>query len=354
MARVTINMIAEKAGVSRGTVDRVLHNRAEVSAEVREQVLAVARILGYPIPGKASGAGKNGKAGKNENKESRMIGIILPGNRWFDDSLKREWMRGFTDAREIVEPLGYRVELVQCETDIPGDIIEAVQVLRSKEPAGIGLTGMNTEMMRNCIDHLVEDGIPVVTFNSDLPESRRACFVGQDLYRSGRVAANMLFRRIKRNDQILVIAGNMGYAAHNSRVRGFVDACREEGIPEEQILVKESHNEYFLTHEIVKEAMREMPALRMIYMANESVAACAEALGEERKSRGIMVVGNDLTKITKKLLLEDRIDFIIEQNIYWQGYQPVVILKKLIEMPDFPVPENTFTNISIVNAESIR
>ena len=351
MARVTINMIAEKAGVSRGTVDRVLHNRAEVSAEVREQVLAVAKILDYPMPGQARGIRKSDKA---EINERRLIGVILPGNHWFDDNLKREWMRGLADARAIVESLGYRVELVECETDIPGDIIEAAQALLSRGPAGIALTGMNTELMRNYIDCLAEDGIPVVTFNSDLPESRRTCFIGQDPYRSGRVAANLLFRQSGWNGQVLVIAGNMGYAAHNSRVRGFVDVCREQEIPEEQILVKESHNEYFLTYEIVKAALREYPELRMVYMANESVAACADALGDERKNRGIMVVGNDLTNTTKKLLLEGRIDFIIEQNIYWQGYQPVVTLKKLIEMPGFPVPENAFTDVSIVNAESIR
>ena len=39
--RATIKMIAEQAGVSIGTVDRVLHNRPYVKAEVRERVLRV-------------------------------------------------------------------------------------------------------------------------------------------------------------------------------------------------------------------------------------------------------------------------------------------------------------------------
>ena len=37
--RATIKMIAEKAGVSIGTVDRVLHDRPYVKAEVKERVL---------------------------------------------------------------------------------------------------------------------------------------------------------------------------------------------------------------------------------------------------------------------------------------------------------------------------
>lgn len=345
MARVTINMIAEKAGVSRGTVDRVLHNRADVSPDVREHVLEVAKIMGYLAPGEVTGGKK---------KETHIIGVILPGNRWFDENLKREWMRGFEDARQIVEPLGYKVKLVECETDIPGDIAEAAETIKKENPAGIALTGMDTRVMCRTIDSIVDSGIPVVTYNSDLPESRRVCFVGQDLYRSGRVAANMIYRRVGREDKVLAIAGNLDYAAHNSRIRGFLDACLEAGISREQIIVKESHNEYLLTYEIVKAALKDYPELRAVYMANESVAACADALEPVRKDRRIMVIGNDLTNITKRLLLEDSIDFIIEQNVYWQGYQPVVTLKKLIEMPDFPVPENAFTNISVVNAESIR
>ena len=84
------------------------------------------------------------------------------------------------------------------------------------------------------------------------------------------------------------------------------------------------------------------------------IPARAEALADEKTSRRVLVVGNDLTSATRRLLLEGTVDFIIEQNIYWQGYQPIVTLKKLIEMPSYPVPENSFTNISVVNSESIR
>ncbi len=341
MARVTINMIAEKAGVSRGTVDRVLHNRQEVAPDVREHVLAVAKIMGY-------------LTAPETRKEEKLIGVILPGNRWFDDYLKKEWMRGLKDACEIVGPLGYRVELVECETDISSDIASAAERILEKNPSGIALTGTDTKTIRDCVDGIVERGIPVVTYNSDLSGTKRSCFVGQDPHRSGRVAANMLFPGIGKGDKILAIAGNLDYAAHNSRIQGFVDACEEAGISKEQIVIRESHNEYYLTYEIVKAALAGMPDLRAVYMANESVAACAEALGEEKAAWRILVVGNDLTNVTRRFLLEGTVDFIIEQNIYWQGYNPIVTLKKLIEMPDFPVPENSFTNIGVVNAESIR
>ena len=47
MKRVTIKDIAKIAGVSRGTVDRVINNRGNVSKKVEESILTIAQELGY-------------------------------------------------------------------------------------------------------------------------------------------------------------------------------------------------------------------------------------------------------------------------------------------------------------------
>ena len=51
--RPTIQTVAERAGVSRGTVDRVLNNRSYVRADVRERVLDAIRETGYLSPREA-------------------------------------------------------------------------------------------------------------------------------------------------------------------------------------------------------------------------------------------------------------------------------------------------------------
>ena len=45
--RVTIQQIADKAGVSRGTVDRALNNRGRIAPEVAEKIRNIAEELGY-------------------------------------------------------------------------------------------------------------------------------------------------------------------------------------------------------------------------------------------------------------------------------------------------------------------
>ena len=47
--KVTMEQIANTVGVSRGTVDRALHHRGRVDAEVEARVLRAAREIGYPL-----------------------------------------------------------------------------------------------------------------------------------------------------------------------------------------------------------------------------------------------------------------------------------------------------------------
>ncbi|MGT9066275.1 LacI family DNA-binding transcriptional regulator, partial [Enterococcus faecalis] len=43
----TIKEIAEKAGVSRGTVDRALNNRGRINPEVAEKIKTIAKEMNY-------------------------------------------------------------------------------------------------------------------------------------------------------------------------------------------------------------------------------------------------------------------------------------------------------------------
>ena len=78
----TIKDIAEKAGVSRGTVDRVLHNRGRVDRDVAEKVMLIARELSYR-PNRA------GQALATKGRK-RRIAVVLPSltNPFFLDIKK--------------------------------------------------------------------------------------------------------------------------------------------------------------------------------------------------------------------------------------------------------------------------
>ena len=95
--RTTIKMIAERAGVSIGTVDRVLHDRPYVKAEVRERVLRVMEELDYHPNRMASALATSGTP--------RKLALVQP-----------DWEEGFVrDEMDAVQPAFWRnTEITMC------------------------------------------------------------------------------------------------------------------------------------------------------------------------------------------------------------------------------------------------
>ena len=63
--------------------------------------------------------------------------------------------------------------------------LQAVKELLAEEVSGIAMTPYNDERIRDCINTLYEQGIPVVTLNTDIENSRRIAYVGSNYTRSG-------------------------------------------------------------------------------------------------------------------------------------------------------------------------
>ena len=340
MGRVTIQTIAERAGVSRGTVDRVLHDRPNVNPTVREHVQQIVRQLGYC-------------EAKGETV-IRHIGVLLPGSEWFNRDLKQKWLSGVREAARSIEPLGFVVDLVECETDLPSEAEEKIRDMRSRGIDALSLCAKSSTSLCGLLRELSREGVPVVTYNSDLPDSGRVCLVGQNAYMSGRVAADLIVKYLQPQEKVLVVAGNLEINAHQQRVQGFIDKCKDAGMNGGQLITVESFNDYVLTYEKVRAALEREPEIHAVYMANESIAACVESVARSDRMDGMMIVGNDLTAVSRRLLQEGTVDFIIDQDMYEQGSQPVLLLKELLLSPDLRIPEFQFTNTDIINTENAR
>ena len=63
-------------------------------------------------------------------------------------------------------------------------VLEHIEDLVSQGVQGLAIAPNNSPEIRQCIDELYEQGIPVITFNSDAPGSRRLAFIGMDNYRA--------------------------------------------------------------------------------------------------------------------------------------------------------------------------
>ena len=97
-------------------------------------------------------------------------------------------------------------------------------------------------------------------------------------------------------------------------MRGFLDRLHEIFDDNVNVNVIESVEQYELTYDGVLQQVRQNPRLRGIYMANESVRGCMDALERAKPNRRIHVVCHDLTPHARQYLEDGRLDFIVADD----------------------------------------
>lgn len=206
---VTIQKIAELSGVSRGTVDRVLHGRPNVNPMIREKVVRAAEKLGYqpPVPPKSA--------------DCRQAAILIP--QWTDGHFNRQIVSGIRKAMRYIADPAFILTEQPLRTMTMQELLRAMDEQIRSGVDGLIIRAENTPEVRAAIEQAVQQGVTVITYDADVPDSGRLCHAGQDLVRAGAIAAGVMARLIRPPEHVLIVTGNLRMEAHKGRVDGF---CR--------------------------------------------------------------------------------------------------------------------------------
>ena len=339
--RATIKMIAERAGVSIGTVDRVLHDRPYVKAEVKERVLRVMEELDYHPNRMASALATSGI--------HRRFAVVQPA---WTGYIGAEMARGVSNFRE--ERRDYNVDVTVTEyplnrTDL---CLEALDRLSGAGVQGVALCASDCAEVRRKVSMLAERNIPVVTFNSDIAGTERLCYVGEDSWRAGRIAGEIAAKFHRPGHRLLLAYGDPEYAGHKARAQGFLERLKEQGVPTEDCRVAVTHEDYAETVKVVTAALEEEPELAYIYMANASVPACVEAIRACDREGRVRVLTHDNSPENRALLQAGTVDFVIGQNLAYQSYKALAVLFDAAAERKLPERSCFYPETPIFNAEN--
>lgn len=333
---VTIQQIAEKAGVSRGTVDRALNNRGRINPEVADMVKRTAEEMGYVHKARKRQKNSGGK---------RKIGIVtqLSGS-----SFMLEIKRGIQTGKKELEDLGIEV-LVKENTSVhEEDQLRAIDELLKEGIQGLAIMPVDSEAIREKLNWLVnEKKIQVVTFNSDIVGTKRCCFVGMDNKLSGQTAAGLFGLMTRGVGKILVITGYFSSMLNNSRVDGFVEEIKKISPKLEIAGVQGSFNNTEEVRKIIENAMMSISGINGIFVVSGGQEGIVEAFKNLGVDQRPYVVIYDQTKKNEKLLRDNVADFLIDQNGFEQGYRPQRILADLLLNDNQPEKEFFYTGIDI-------
>ena len=329
---VTMRKIAEIAKVSRGTVDKVLNNRPGVSDEVRKRVMEIAEALNYR-------PNVIGKALANQRK-SFLIGVIVPPdtNPYFDDI-----KRGIYAAYEEVKDCGVKIIYQVMKSLEPNEQLHLIDFLVGKGISALTLNPINSTEVRDAIDRLVEQRIPVVTFTSDILESKRLCFVGLDVVKSGRVAGELMAKILQGRGKVAVVYGSRHILAHNLRIEGFTAVI--EQFPDITILeMVENLDRDDVSFEVTLSLLERHPDLDGLCLMSAGVGGAGKAIKLLNRGNQIKVISFDFVPDTVALVKEGVIDFTIGQNPFMQGYKPIKVLSDYLLFDR--VPETDFFQVA--------
>ena len=332
---VTSQQIAELAGVSRGTVDRALHNRGRVSPEVAERIRRIAEELGY----RPNAIGQ----ALVRAKQNFRLGPILQSA---ETPTMQDVAAGARQAAAELRGSGMEVELREVQGRDSLQVLRQIDELVAWGAGGLAIASNNTADLVRRIDQLHEQGVPVVTFNTDAPDSRRLCFVGMDNYRAGQTAAGLIRQMLPGGGLVLPIAGHVNNGAHYSRLQGFLDTLN--GVDDLRLLPFQpcfDRDDY--AHEITQHILRENPSLACVYITSNGQRGVCRAIEDERRKGRVRVVAYDLNAPNRKLLQSGDLSFVLDQEAREQGARPLHILYEYLLSGKVPERELLYTDILI-------
>lgn len=300
--RPTVHDIADKAGVSLATVDRVLNDRPGVRGVTRARVEAAIAALGYVRDVAAANLAKG--------RVYPLVFILPEGDNPFMRGLEAEVRRaGLHSAAERT-----RLSVATVPAFDAAALAKAIDTAIAGDVSGIAAVAVNAPEVSDAIARAHEAGIPVVTLVSDLAGSGRDHFVGVDNIAAGRTAGSLMGRFLGgRPGPVAVLAGSMRVRDHGERLEGFLAAM--SAMPQARAIlpVLEGQDDPELSFSLIADCLAKVPDLAGIYSlgaGNRGLIAALSAGG-----RGdLCVIVHELTGETRAALESGVVDAVLNQD----------------------------------------
>lgn len=339
---IRIKDIALKAGVSIGTVDRVLHKRGEVSDETKSKIQQIIDELDYR---------PNILASSLASKKSIVFATLMP-RAVTEDSYWVKPRIGVEKAVSQIRAYGVRVQQYQFEMDDSSSFTAEAEKLLMSSPDGVMLAPWARREALQLTKRLDEQKIPYVFIDSTLPEAHPIGFVAQSSFDSGFLAAKLLDWGISADGLILLIhvARELDNASHlQQREKGFMHYYEDKKSTRRIVKMEVSGKEEEIVSRLVGLGIQPCD-VKGLFVTNSKVhlaADCFKSLCAEPK-----IIGYDLIPQNVSLLREGKIDFLICQKPEVQGFHSIHLLFDFIVKKENIRKEN-FTSIDLITKENI-
>jgi LacI family transcriptional regulator len=340
LKKYTIRDIANLAGVSKGTVDRVLHHRGKVSETALKKVNDILDKIDF----KPNLIAKNLK-----NNKVYRICVLLPDPK--KDVYWEPCISGINTVISELGAFGVNSETVLFNPTQTKSFLDANAQIQRSMPDAVLLVPLFFKEALIVMETYEALGIKVSTFNNRIASEAAKSFIGQDLFQSGRVGAKLLQSLVNEGDiAILHVSEKYKNAVFmQEKEKGFISFFNDLDSPNYNLLKHKLKDLDF--EDSLKNFIAEHPHLKGIFVTTSKTHQVATII-QKLTPKKIALVGYDLLTENIAYLKKGTIDFLIHQHPKQQAY---LGLKLLVEHFIFEkeIPTQLLLPIDIINSENI-
>jgi LacI family transcriptional regulator len=343
---VRIKDIAVKAGVSTGTVDRVIHERGRVSKKVKEDVLKILSEMNYE---------PNMMARALSSHKVYNLAALIPDPK--SDSFWEDPKSGIEKAEKDLRQYGIVVKQYIFNPHDAASFIEKANALSNESTDGIILSPIFYRESLHFFEKWKSQKIPFVLFNTQISNYDPLSYIGQDSLQSGYLAGKLIHYGQPDACNVLIahIDEEISNAAHLLRKeKGFRNYFSENNLDEKYTILRTELNRCTpkIFDNILDKIIIDTPGLASIFVTTSKAHVIARYL-DIRKISNIKLIGYDLIAENVEYLKSERISFLINQNPKGQGYWSVNYLADYLVFKKSVSPLK-FLPLDIVTKENVR
>lgn len=318
-----------------------------MSKPTRDKILGIIQEMDYH---------PNILASTLASKKTLTFALLLP-EPISTESYWNKPMVGVRKAYQEIQQYGINVNIhLFKQADSATFIAETELILKSK-PDGIVLAPFFSRESKEFISELKRRSIPYVFIDSNLNDSEKLSYIGQNSFQSGTLAAKLLDYSVPENASILILhfakeLDNMNHLVQ--REKGFYAYFNQNyGEGKRNLITMEIANPTDLgSQEKIKQVLRSDQNIKGIFVTNSQVYYLARILEQIDKQK-IRVIGHDLIRESIEYLKKGVVDFLICQRPEEQGYRAIITLFENLVLKKEVNNEN-YTSIDIITKENLE
>jgi LacI family transcriptional regulator len=299
--RARIADVAEAAGVSVATVDRVINGRDPVRRPTAEKVLAAAEALGF-------------RAGPSLTRQlvmparpARRFGfLLLQKHRSFYQRLASDLAR----AADAYLPARITTRIQHLDNLAPTAVAGQIRTL-GREVDALAVVAANHPLITQAVELLASDGVPVFALISEITAARPIGYVGLDNHAVGRTAGWFITQMARKPGKVGILVGTHRFRCQDLNESGFRSYFREHAPDFDVIEPGATLEDAAIAAELTRHLLAKEPDLRGLYIAGGGISGAVAALRDCPRAREIVVIGNDRTEAAQAGLLDGTIRLLL-------------------------------------------